>query len=70
MDFCCIRWTKMSSKDSGNSLPHSPLRAAAAAATAAAGDHPRCSGPLPHRTDYQIQFSLWPNGIITQSVLI
>lgn len=68
MDFCCICWTKVSRKDSGHSLPHSSL--CAAAAVAAAGNHAWHSGPLPQWTDYQIQFSLWSNRVITQSVLI
>lgn len=63
VDFCCICWTEVSCKDSGHSLPHSPLGAAA-------GYHTWRSSPLPHWTNYQVQFCLRPNRVITQSVLI
>lgn len=65
MDFCCVCRTEVPSKDSGHSLPHSSLRAAAAV-----GTRPWRSSPLSHWTDYQIQFSLWPNRVITQPVFI
>lgn len=65
VDFCCICRTKMSSEDRGHCLPHSSLCTAAAA-----GNHPGRSSSLPHWTNHQIQFSLWSDGVITQSVLI
>lgn len=65
VDFCCICRTKMSSEDRGHCLPHSSLCTAAAA-----GNHPGSSSSLPHWTNHQIQFSLWSDGVITQSVLI
>lgn len=63
VDFCCICGAEVSGEDSGDYVPHAPLCAAAAAA--AAGSHAQCSSPLPHWTYYQIQFGLWPNGVIT-----
>lgn len=66
MDLCCICWTKVSSKYSGHHLPHTTMRAAAAAA----GCCPRSPSPLSRWTDYEIQFSFMSNGVITEPVFI